>query len=434
MTRVILLACSLLVLIAPQVAAQQLTLSPFSRYGIGDIFGATSVRNAGMAGIGAGTDNFFTINRLNPASYADLVFTTAEISVYGQYTNFETSNSSANSFTGGFHDAAFAFPSKYVTFVLGFAPYSAVGYDLEFSRTLESNENLIEGVQYKADGGLNQAFFGAGFRLLDSRLKIGANFQYIFGNTEYTWRSTLIDTANTSSVFRTIGINQDVFVNGINLQGGITYTDTLSSAKNTLFRIGAVYEHNFGLRGDRFTTYNNVAVLDTLRNLEEGDIVLPDKLTAGFSIFKRGHWTVGADVTYQDWTNFEYFSDSASLNQSLGPELRFALGGEIIPNYSARGYLKRIAYRFGVYYEQSYIELADQAVEDYGFSVGFGLPAGLKGNSRLNPGRGVSRINLAFQLGRRGNLVQNDLLEELYASIRLGFSLNERWFVKRVVD
>ncbi|MEL7191312.1 MAG: hypothetical protein AAFO96_02660, partial [Bacteroidota bacterium] len=62
------------------------------------------------------------------------------------------------------------------------------------------------------------------------------------------------------------------------------------------------------------------------------------------------------------------------------------------------------------------------------------LPTGRSGNNRFNRGRSSSRLNLSFELGRRGSLAAGFPVEENYARIRLGINLNERWFVRRVVD
>ncbi|MEO1452047.1 MAG: hypothetical protein AAFV07_21120, partial [Bacteroidota bacterium] len=110
----------------PGSFAQNLTLSPYSRYAIGDIFSSSSVRNASMGGIGVATDNFFSINRVNPASYADIAFTTMDVSAFFQFNQLRTDESTATPFNGGLHDAAFAFSNnKAPVIAFGFAPYSS---------------------------------------------------------------------------------------------------------------------------------------------------------------------------------------------------------------------------------------------------------------------------------------------------------------------
>jgi hypothetical protein len=45
------------------------------------------------------------------------------------------------------------------------------------------------------------------------------------------------------------------------------------------------------------------------------------------------------------------------------------------------------------------------------------------------PFQGFSNINLGFEVGRRGT-TNAGLIQEDFFSIRLGLSLNDRWFVK----
>lgn len=415
--------------------AQDLSFSPYSRYAIGDIFQPTTTRNAGMGGIGIATDNYFSVNRLNPASYADIVFTTMDVSAFGQYDQISSRTTTATPFHAGLHDAAFAFPSnKGPVITFGFAPYSSVGYSLLSRREIRLDTTYVEETRYSGQGGLNQAFVGAAFRMWKQRLRFGTNFQYIFGNTQYRWDAGIFnivgDTTVISSSHQAVSVVRDVFLGGVNGQSGFIYQDTLSASKRILWRVGGVIEYSIGVSGDRFTTFNNGLVGDTIGSLELGNIALPLKYGGGFTLNRPGYWSVGADVTYQDWQSFRYFSDSLEL----GPELRIAIGGERTPDPNGAKYFSRVNYRFGAYYKQSYIRFGAQPVVDYGVSLGIGLPAGAQGNSRLNPGRATSRINLALELGRRGNLNQELPLEELYARVRLGVTLNDRWFVRRVVD
>src|ERR1700754_4788341 len=62
------------------------TSSPYSRYGLGDIDQAVTPQQRGMGNIGAAINkinNYNTINVLNPASYAEINYTTFDIGIYG---------------------------------------------------------------------------------------------------------------------------------------------------------------------------------------------------------------------------------------------------------------------------------------------------------------------------------------------------------------
>jgi hypothetical protein len=63
--------------------------------------------------------------------------------------------------------------------------------------------------------------------------------------------------------------------------------------------------------------------------------------------------------------------------------------------------------------------LNDKAIENTGITFGVGFPVA-----------GFSNVNMVFELGKLGAGGQS-LIEENYVNIRIGFSLNDRWFIKR---
>ena len=133
----------------------------------------------------------------------------------------------------------------------------------------------------------------------------------------------------------------------------------------------------------------------------------------------------------QNWTDFE----PPAAGIQLGQEMRVAAGGEIIPKFDSFKYYNRISYRLGGYYKQTYLNgFGTVPVSDIGITFGFGLPSSRKGNSLFNQGRATSKVNLGFALGRRASLSAGHPVEELYARVNLGISLNDRWFIRRVVD
>ncbi|MEZ4777478.1 MAG: hypothetical protein R3D00_30155 [Bacteroidia bacterium] len=413
--------------------AQELTLSPYSRYGIGDILSSTTTRNAGMGGIGIASDNYFSINRVNPASYGDLVFTTFDISAFGQLSRLKSTQTKESQFSAGFHDIGFGFPSnKSLVLVMGFAPFSAVGYKIVDLKNVQlGDSSYIQETQYSANGGINQAYIGAAARLMKRKLRIGVNARYLFGNTTYNWLVLLRNSDSTVvDNFQLISANRDVYLKGFSTQVGLIYQDTINKKDNILFRFGATTDYSLNLKGDRVTEFDNGQVLDTTsRGFQTGNISLPSSIGVGFMVNKPGYWSVGLDVMYRNWKNFQYFDDVTTL----GNELRVGAGTEFSPNPQSAKYFNRVSYRFGAYWQQTYLQLENKPIQDYGITMGIGLPSGLKGNSRLNQGRATSRINLSLELGRRGS-INSQPLEELYARIRLGFSLNDRWFIRRVVD
>ncbi|MEM6802411.1 MAG: hypothetical protein AAF696_13465 [Bacteroidota bacterium] len=413
--------------------AQELTLSPYSRFALGDILSGATTRNAAMGGIGVASDNYFSVNPINPASYGDMYFTTLDFGGFWQASRLETPTSEGNQRTAGFQNVGFAFPSNdNFVFAAGFSPYSAVGYNVTTFNTLQvEDSSLIERTDYSSAGGLNKVYFGTAIRLLNSRLRLGVNFQYSFGNTQYDWRKDIFaqDSVTRLPDFRSVQIIEDAFLSGWLTQIGAIYVDTLNASNLTMLRLGAVLDYNLNLDGDRFTAFSNGIAADTINNIEEGNADIPTKLAFGVMLTQLSKYSLGFDVSFQNWEDFRYFSDDTRL----GREIRLALGGEFTPNYRSLKYFKRVNYRAGAYWRQTYINVGGEAVQDFGFTVGLGIPAGLKGG-RPSQGRSVSRFNISAELGRRGSLDGNQQLSELYARIRFGVNLNDRWFVRRVVD
>lgn len=413
--------------------AQELTLSPYSRFALGDILSSSSTRNAGMGGISIAADNYFSVNPLNPASYADMYYTTLDFGGFWQSSRLTTPSSEGTQTTAGFQNLAFVFPSN-GKFVLaaGFSPYSAVGYNVNTLNPFQAGDSTyLENTDYSSSGGLNKVFVGGAFRLLDNRLRLGVNFQYSFGNTRYEWIKTITasDTSLSIPNFRRIQVVEDAFLSGWLTQMGVIYVDTLNKSNYTMIRLGATVDYNFNLDGDRFTAFTNGISVDTLNSVEEGRADLPPKFAVGVMITQLSKWSIGLDASYQNWENFNYFTDDTDL----GKEIRFAIGGEYTPKFQSLKYFKRMNYRAGAYWRQTYINIGGEPVHDYGFTVGLGIPAGLKGN-RPSAGRAVSKFNISAEIGQRGSLNGVQQLSEVYARIRFGVNLNDRWFIRRVVD
>ena len=71
-------------------------------------------------------------------------------------------------------------------------------------------------------------------------------------------------------------------------------------------------------------------------------------------------------------------------------------------------------------YENTYLELRGKQLNAYAVSLGLGLP--LKGMKTM--------VNLGAQAGRKRNNAE-DLIKESYFKFVVGFSIYDKWFVKR---
>lgn len=447
--RAILAATFLLSIWAINVQAQiSGTTSPYSRYGLGDLQVNEFGRYAGMGGISYGVRDDDSlqipnyINFANPASYSALQYTAFEA---GAKTNFTTSENSATSVkkrNTAFSYFAFAFPIRKWKAGLSFGlrHYSHVGYQL--ADTVKHAGIGTFNYQYDGEGGLNQFYFGASKTIFSDStagtFAIGVNASYLFGALNNV-RRVEPDTTTALSLRYTNTTNLGDLrkLKNIYLDLGLQYQLPLSDKVS--LGIGAVFSPSTKIGGSQTKLaeryFQNAQgtefIQDTAyydKNTGDG-ITIPMSWGAGLTLSKKDKWLFGVDYKTQDWSKYEAFGETDNLANSW----KGAAGFEWIPNkniISRKSYLKRIAYRVGGYYSNTYLQLRGSQLNDYGITFGLGLPL-----PKIAVGKEVTQsiLNIAVELGQRGT-VENSLIKESYVNLRLGFTLNDKWFNQRKYD
>jgi hypothetical protein len=100
--------------------------------------------------------------------------------------------------------------------------------------------------------------------------------------------------------------------------------------------------------------------------------------------------------------------------------MQISLGGEFTPSSSiTSSYWQRVKYRLGFRYNQTYLDIRDNRINEFGISFGMGLPIP----------RSLSTFNFGLELGRKGTTADG-LIQSNYFRITVGISVWERWFVK----
>lgn len=437
--RAILAATFMLVLWAINVQAQTGTTSPYSRYGLGDLQVNEFGRNAAMGGIGLAigdTTSPSYINFSNPASYSATEFTAFEAGVKTNFTKLENSATTAEKRNTNFSYFALAFPVKKLNagISLGLRHYSNIGYQL--ADTVKYSGLGTFNYEYEGTGGLNQFYIGLAKTIFETEkagmLSVGLNTSYMFGALSNI-RRVEPDTTNALSLRYTNTTN----VGGINLDFGMQYQFQI---KNKYFiGLGLVYSPAKDIKGsytsiaERYFHNDNGSefIQDTAyynKNVS-GNVTIPMSWGGGISIRNGDKWIFGADYKTQDWANYQAFG----VTDNLANSWKGAAGFELIPNknlISKKSYLKRVAYRIGGYYSNTYLQLRGTQLTDYGITFGLGLPL-----PRIQVGTRLTQsiINIAVELGQRGT-TENSLIKENYANIRIGFTLNDKWFNQRKYD
>jgi hypothetical protein len=413
--KIIVSACLLLSLVS---FAQEGTASPYSYYGIGDVRFKGTVESRSMAGVAVEQDSVH-INLENPASFSNLKFTTFTIGGTLNTVEFKSDNKTATAKRTTLDYLAVGLPLGKWGVGFGLIPYSSVGYKIE---SLSGNLNATNR-RYDGSGDLNRAFLGAGYKITP-KFSVGADVQYNFGTIETSSLEFVtgipvgtreMNTSMLSGFNFNVGAMYQTKINKkLTLYSGLNYTieNTLKS-KNTRNISTVIYNSGF-----------DFAVLDIVGEQKSNvDLLFPGKISVSAGIGESKKWLIGGKAAYQK-TAAQANSYNESSNVGYGRYGSLSLGGYYVPNYSSfSSYAKRIVYRGGLRYEKTGLVVKGESINDIGLSLGLGLP--ITGS--------LSNVNIGFELGKRGTTNSN-LVEENYAKISVGFSLNDKWFQQRKFD
>lgn len=421
--------CLTLLFVSSGAMAQSLTSSPYSQYGLGELSGENLPQLRGMGSISTGIrslGSYYNINTENPASFSAIRLMAIDIGVYGRFSSQERDNiKQANkNFSLGY--LAFAVPvSQKSAFSFGFKPYSSVGY--RYSATSQIDTMNINNV-YSGEGGLTKAYFGYG-QQIGKHLSIGASAGYIFGKLENNKEAQYpLNSGALNSK-----IENSRAIDGFTFDYGIQYFTDI----NDDYGLVVGYSGNSGhaLRskttesatrtfGNETNLDNNIA-LDTIAYQEfaRQDITMPLEHKVGFSFRKHNAWLIGADFRYGKWSDFQEGDMANHFDDRFG----FAIGGTLTPDYTSNKYFSLVDYRLGFRYDKSQLRVNDEDIKDMAITMGLGLPLP---SNRQNT---FYKINLSAEFGQRGTL-SNNLVKENYITLRLGFTLNDRWFQRYKYD
>jgi hypothetical protein len=410
--KIIVSACLLLSLVS---FAQEGTSSPYSFYGIGDVRFKGTAESRSMAGIAVEQDSIH-INLQNPASFANLKFTTFALGGTYNTTTLKTDSKKENARRTALDYLAVGLPFGKLGVGFGLIPYSSVGYKIE-SITADVNKNNR---RYDGSGGMNKAFLGIGYKI-SPNFSVGADAQYNFGKIE------------TNSLEFASGVNigsremNRADLSGVNFDIGAMYKAKLSKKINLYTSVNYTLENTLTSKNARniatvgFNSGFDVGVVDVLD--EQNSVVemkFPSKISLSAGIGESQKWLIAGKVAYQK-TSGQANSYNDYENVGYGKFGSVSVGGYYIPNYNSfASYAKRVVYRGGLKFEKTGLVVNGESIDDRGLTLGLGLP--ITGT--------ISNVNIGFEIGKRGTTASG-LVQENYANISVGFSLNDKWFVQR---
>lgn len=404
----------------PSAMTQIRIASPYSRFGIGELRANMNSWNFSIGETGIGFRNHYHVNYSNPASYTvfDSTSFLFEGSLLIDYVKLASNVQSANRSYGSLGSILFGFPiTRWWKSCIGLVPYSDVGYNVASPEVVDGIGSVTR--LYTGEGRINRFFWGNGFRIFRD-LSIGVNASYLFGIMNRESIALFPDSLNYMNFKQDFNIS----INDLYFDWGIQYSHKLKNdlaiTAGLVFSATTKVHAKTDLVAQTFLLGSSgiESPRDTILVAEgyTGHILIPEMIGTGISVGKNDHWMAGADFRFQEWKQFKAFN----LSDSLVNSYQVNVGAEYLPdinNYSS--YLKRIRYRIGFYYNSGYLKLKGKQLNEFAISFGFGFPV-----------KGKTTINLGMQIGSHGTTEAN-LIKETFYKFTIGFSIYERWFVKR---
>ena len=402
--------------------------SPYSVFGLGELEKEGSAYNKSMGGTGIATRNKRFINYTNPAAVTarDTLAFMADFGLEQKNTLYRQVDLRSANNTFNIHNFVMSFPIyRSSAFMVGLTPFSDVGYDFS---SVEERQDIIGNtgnITYdsRGTGSVYQLFVGAGVTFW-KRLSLGAEYLYYFGNID---RITRMDYMNTS--YRSVRTGNELAVRASTGKFGLQYEQKLGG--NVSMIVGATYRMSAKMNGYstnyRYATQSSV--VDTLTHrvdtLAYGNLCFGDEIGVGISVKGGEKWHAEFNYLRSGWEKSGMdtapgFSAIGDSKFSTTTSQSYRLGFEFVPNRNdIRYYMKRCAYRAGVYYDQAYYKLDGNNINSMGITLGMTLPVF----------RWYNGLTVGLDLGQKAS-TREGMIRERYAKIAIGFNVHDIWFQK----
>lgn len=444
---------------------QGLGNSPYSRIGIGDIMNQRgSIRNMGMGYAGSALMSKDYVNFLNPAGLANFrsdrqdSLVKFDVGFTMQYKTVSGGGISSNSTGANINHLAFVFPvSKIYSMGFMLTPLTTVQNKYSYTSTVTNDPNNNSAIyKYVGDGGIYQFQWMNGLGIAKN-LALGLTVSYNFGNITQEASSQLISDPSNPDKENEVGTKRKTNYSGLSFKPGLIYSKQLlvgdtTYYKDTLgrrlsikklpqpvsFKFGGAVELFPDVKATESRSLivrnpKNQLMLDSTLTKSSGRAYIPTTYRIGTSFEKSGNWTLAADLSYTNWSNFDKnkFKNDSLNSSSFG----IYLGGEWTPQniYKDKSKSYRIhrlkTYRAGFSYAATPVVVAGNRLYDYSFSLGASIPVGFRTKEKpLLP-----KMNIAFVVGQRSTYA-SDQVSEIYYRLHLSMTIYEKWFNKRRIQ
>ncbi len=399
------------------VSSQTRIVSPYSRFGLGEITFNQNFRNLGLGGIGVGYSSNHSVNFINPASYSalDSASLVLEGTMFSHFYQQKTTSKKQSGNYSSLTNLSFAFPLNKVWAVgAGLRPFSMVGYKVLASQEQEGfgKVNFL----YEGEGGINQVFVGNSIRPLKG-ISVGINASYLFGNID---KNSSVGASQEGFLLSKQQLSRKIqgwyFNFGAQVQ--------LNLAPQSFITLGAIFspttktgtfETQTLLRQQLGSTNRFDTILHN--EGERGHITIPKSWGAGIYAKLNNSWSAGLDYQTQSWKDFAINETLEGLNDAN----QISFGVQHNPRISTSSrFFSFLDYRAGLRYGQSYLNLNNSAFKEFGISFGVGIPVF----------RSRSKLNIGFEYSQRGT-TDNNLIKEDVFKVNVTLNIIERLISRR---
>lgn len=414
--------------------------SPYSRFGLGDVFAPALVSQSGMAGMGIALRDGSHTNWLNPASLTALEAAGLELAVSAKYSALTDGNQKDNAFSGNLRQLSLAFPlnntinqalerkKRNFAWGMGFhlAPYTEVGYSIQNVEIRGENLERIT-TDLKGSGGTYKLGFGNGIRF--KNLSVGVEIQSLFGKVANS-RSVILDSI---SLAYSTDLQDNISYRSTSFKLGAQYVIQFDKANaqglhelgHKSLTLGFTYTPNADLNSVSSRLYRRLSPVssstDTITfetDIERGG-TMPSEVGFGLTYESLGKLRLSAEYLQTRWSEYE----NAAKVEQFSDSRRMAFGLEFIPDVqSYNNNWRRARYRLGFFHAEDPRSNNGQQLTNTGVTLGVGIPI-------ILPRQTTSFVNIALEAGRFG---ATDGLRETYVQFHFGLTLNDSsWFFKR---
>ena len=413
------------------------TNSPYSFYGVGQIYPIGFSQNFSMSGLSNAVIDNHHLNFQNPASLSFLTLTTVELGFNLSQINMQQGELNKSNTFSNILGFGIGFPiSEKTSLAISFRPFSSIGYDIEYTVESQMSDKINSGdltYNFFGNGGLNKATISGSHKFsLNSNFTIsaGLNLNYFFGTIS---KVNLLEIEsddfvnyreNTSSYVRDFQLNYGLIIdrkiNNKNIAFGLIYSPQTNLASSQ-----DVFANTYTLSGA------SESFRDTIKDVNEqnGYMQFPTFLSAGLNLYNANNWLLGIDYNFSNWKNYKLFNNSFDYIENLN---EFIIGGYFVPKFDdIHNYWNKVQYRLGVSYSTGYLNLSSiqnvetgsELLRDLKLSIGFGMPIP----------KNTSQLNFGLQFGKRGSS-DGSLVDEKYINFIFSMTFNDKWFKKRKIE